>query len=121
MSQNPPEKTAQPTKERRKLERFDLHLDATIEAFPKRNDMSPMILNLVTDNISAQGAFFKTMDSLEKGTRVKVDMNNATESPKASAFKRALIQLRGTVLRIDSTGMAVIFDKHYKLSPASYF
>jgi len=117
MDQNPYQNVAQPTKDRRKLERFNLQLQARIEAFLKHKDNSPVILDLVTADISAQGAFFNTEDSLEKGTRVKVDLINVPKRPKTSAIKRALIQVTGKVLRTNATGMAVVFDKGYRLSP----
>jgi len=121
MDQNPYQNGDQPTKERRKLKRFDLHLQARIEALlTHKKDTSPLILNLVTRDISAQGGFFKTKDSLEKGTRVKVDLMNAPERLKTSLIKRALIHVTGTVLRTDPAGMAVVFDQGYWFSPLTY-
>ena len=121
MDQNPLQTGDQPAKERRKLERFNLYLQARIEALlTDKKDTSPLILNLVTGDISAQGAFFTTEDLLEKGTRVKVDIIHDPESPMISAIKRALLHVTGTVLRTDPTGMAVVFDKRYRLSPLTY-
>ena len=121
MDQHPCQNGYQPTKERRKLERFNLHLQARIEALlTDKKDTSPLILNLVTGDISAQGAFFTTEDSLEKGTRVKVDLMHAPERSKTSLIKQALIHVTGTVLRTDTAGMAVIFDTGYRFSPLTY-
>ena len=121
MDQNPYQNGDQPTKERRKLERFNLHLQARIEALlTDKKDTSPLILNLVTGDISAQGAFFTTEDSLEKGTRVKVDLINAPERPKTFLIKQALIHVTGTVLRTGPAGMAVVFDTGYRFSPLTY-
>jgi hypothetical protein len=120
MGQNPFQNGSQSRKERRKLERFDLRLQARIEALLRHKDKSPVILNLVTGDISAQGAFFTTEDSLEKGTRVKVDLMHAPERQKTSAIKQALIHVTGTLLRTAPAGMAVVFDKGYRFSPLTY-
>ena len=121
MDQNPYRTGDQPTKERRRLERFNLHLQARIEALlTHKKDTGPLILNLVTGDISSQGAFFTTEDSLEKGTQVKVDLMHAPERQKTSAIKQALIHVTGTVLRTAPAGMAVVFDKGYRFSPLTY-
>jgi len=120
MEQNPLQTGDQPTKERRKLERFNLHLQARIEGLLRHKDKSPVILNLITGDISAQGAFFNTKESLEKGTRVKADIFHDPEIQMISAIKRVLLHVNGTVLRTDPTGMAVVFDKGYRFSPLTY-
>ena len=120
MDQNPSQHYDQPKKDRRKIERFNLHLQAKVEPLPTHTDNSPMILHMVTGDISSQGAFFKTKDSLGQGTRIKVDLVHAPQGPNISGIKQALIHVTGTVLRRGPAGMAVVFDKGYRFSPLAY-
>ncbi len=106
-----------PEKERRRLQRFDLQLPARIETLPPRPDQDPVVLNLTTRDISAQGAFFPSSRSLEEGTRVKVDLVLTPEKPRPSRTKQSLIKVMGTVLRKGAEGMAVVFEKNYQLAP----
>jgi hypothetical protein len=116
----PCEETTHTATERRRLERFDLKLPARIESLPRRADNPPAVLNLITRDISACGAFFPSTDSLEEGTRVKVDLVLTLEKPRSSQVKGALIQVNGTVLRKEPAGMAVDFEKTYRLAPLNY-
>lgn len=106
--------------ERRRQQRFDLRLPARIEVLSGRPDQTPVILNLSTKDISACGAFFPSEHSIEEGTRVKVDLVLFPEKRRVSQMKRALIKITGTVLRKRPEGMAVNFDKGYKLAPLHY-
>lgn len=91
-------------KERRKLERFDLQLPAEIEVERGKKH----IRNLFTKNICAGGAFFETLDPLPLDTRVKIDLVAPT---------RVQIIVVGSVCRSEPGGMAIRFDKEYKLLP----
>jgi hypothetical protein len=110
----PREKVAHASNERRRIERFDLRLPARIEDLSPSQIRQPVVLNLVTKDISAYGAFFPSAHSIEEGTRVKVDLILAFE--RAPQGKRALIKVNGTVLRKTPAGMAVNFER-YKLVP----
>ncbi len=103
-------------KERRKLYRFDLRVPAKIEAVGE--DHHQQKLGLLTKNISADGAFFDTTNPLPKGTQVEIDLvleRRVRDLPDIQSH----IKLSGAVLRLESTGMAILFDRDYKIMPLS--
>ena len=104
-------------KERRREQRFDLRLPARLETLSRHPDQTPVVLNLVTRDISSCGAFFPTEGALDIGTRVQVALVLIPERPRTSEVKRALIEVTGRVLRKEVMGMAVDFEKGYKLAP----
>ena len=107
----------EPMREKRRLERFTLEVPAKIEVMdPAKN---PGMLDLLTSNICAGGAYFQTTKSLPEGTEVKVDLIlplDKLEKLKDSQ-KHAYIKVAGRVLRTESTGMAVCFDQNYQIRP----
>ena len=102
-------------KEKRKLERFDLELPATIQFLTPGQEKS--LLNLLTTNISSGGAYFHTPQPLPKGTPVKIDLILPLGRLKKlkDDSKQAYIKVTGTVLRSESEGMAICFDQDYQL------
>jgi hypothetical protein len=103
--------------ERRQLERFDLKLPAKLQVIPELTDGPNGILNLVTQNVCAGGAFFSTPTPLPKGTKVKLDLLLERERLKVPSERRAKINLTGAVLRSQTNGMAIGFDSHYRMTP----
>lgn len=101
-------------REKRNLERFDLKVLARIEGEPDRD-----ILELMTSDICAGGAFFHTDQSLPEGTKVRIDLLLPLEHLKkmVADYDHAHIQLTGTVLRKEPQGMAVCFNKEYSIRP----
>jgi hypothetical protein len=102
------------TKERRKLQRFSLEIPAKIEVIGAGKQRGK--IELLTDNICAGGAFFKTP---KEGTQIKIDMVLPLEHLKrlSEEYSRAYIKVSGTVLRTEPSGMAVSFDEDYELRP----
>ena len=100
-------------KERRKLERFDLKISATIESMT--SDQEKRLLNLLTSNICSGGAFFHTTQPLPEGSQVKIDLVLPLDNLKKlkDDCKQAYIMVTGRVLRSESEGMAILFDKNY--------
>ena len=100
-------------KERRKLERFDLKISATIESMT--SDQEKRLLNLLTSNICSGGAFFHTTQPLPEGSQVKIDLVLPLDNLKKlkDDCKQAYIEVTGRVLRSESEGMAILFDKNY--------
>ncbi len=117
MDPPPFQKPTHSGKERRREQRFDLRLPARLETLSRHPDKTPVVLNLVTRDISSCGAFFPTESALDVGTRVQVNLVLIPERPRTSEVKRALIKIVGTVLRTEAVGMAVDFEKGYKLAP----
>ena len=103
--------------EQRKFERFDLNIDAKIETVISGQAKDREILNLLTKDICAGGAFFHTAQSLPEGTEAKIDFVLDIKKLKKLTENRAHIKIKGTVLRAESEGMAICFHKNYKITP----
>ena len=104
-------------KERRKLERFDLHIPAKIELLIKKREKE--LIRLLTENVCAGGAYFHTTKPLPESTPVKIDLVLPLDKLKTlkDEWKHALIKVTGKVLRSEPEGMAVCFDKDYQIRP----
>ncbi|MBA3018629.1 PilZ domain-containing protein [Patescibacteria group bacterium] len=103
--------------EQRKCERFDLNIPAKLETMVSEQTKDSEILNLLTKDICAGGAFFHTAQTLPEGTEVKIDFVLDINKLKKLTENRAYIKIKGTVLRSDSEGMAICFHKNYKITP----
>jgi hypothetical protein len=97
-----------PREESRKLERFSLRLPASISGL----EPGDTIRNLMTGNISADGAFFLTSEPLPEGIRVLVELTLKRESGLGKASK---VHVKGRVLRSQPDGMAVLFEKRVQM------
>jgi len=102
--------------DKRRLERFDLELPATIELLT--SDQEKSLVNLPTTNISSGGAYFHTPQPLPKGTQVKIDLVLPLDKLRKlkDEHKQAYIKVTGTVLRSGSEGMAIFFDEDYQIT-----
>jgi hypothetical protein len=102
-------------KEKRRLERFDLELPATIELVTPDHEKS--LLNLLTTNICSGGAYFHTKQPLPEGIQAKIDLVLPLDKLKKlkDECKQTHIKVTGTVLRSESEGMAMSFDEDYQL------
>ena len=101
--------------ERRKMERFSMEIPATLTL--SIGDRKQKSLELMTSNICSGGAFFKIEKPLSVGTNVKIDIILPLNKFKNGNRKRSLINVSGSVIRADQKGMAICFDKKYRLSP----
>jgi hypothetical protein len=104
-------------KEQRRLERFDLRVPATVEVVAQGGESEKKIHYVITKNISADGAFFETMSPAFEGAQVKVGLVLNLGRSKGLTRRRAGIKVSGTVLRSESSGMAIRFDKSYRIIP----
>ena len=102
--------------DKRRLERFDLELPATIELLI--SDQEKSLVNLLTTNISSGGAYFHTPQPLPKGTQVKIDLVLPLDKLRKlkDEHKQAYIKVTGTVLRSESEGMAICFEEDYQIT-----
>lgn len=103
--------------EQRKLERFALKIAATIRVVQNDPDYEKRIQNSLTRDISAGGAFFYTKRPLPKGTVVTADLILDLKGIGDSGNRRTLVRFKGTVLRIEPTGMAIQFGKENRMIP----
>ena len=111
--------TATETGEKRRLERYELRIPAKIEVVT--SDQGRETLDLFTSDICAGGAFFHTDQPLPEGTDVKIDLVLSLEEIKKlrEDTSHAYIKIKGKVIRSESAGMAVCFNRNYKIQPLS--
>lgn len=96
-------------KERRCLERFDLHLKAQVEM------AGYGCISLTTADISSGGAFFPTDSPLPDRSKVTVRvLFEVDELRRLLGRGRVALRLAGRVLRSGAGGMAVAFDGLYE-------
>jgi hypothetical protein len=105
--------------EKRRLERFDLKLPATIEFI--NDDRKEKVLSLLTENVCSGGAYFHTIQPLPKGTQVMIDLVLPLDRLRTlkKEHKRAYIKVTGRVLRSESEGMAICFDEDYHITSSA--
>ncbi len=105
--------------EKRKLDRYNLKVPAKIKVTTSSRDKE--ILDLLTSDICAGGAFFHTPQPLPEGTQVRIDLILSLDKLKKlkNDFEHAYIEVTGTVLRSESAGMAICFNEDYQIRPYS--
>ena len=102
-------------KERREIERYKLQVPAKIEAIGAAGKKEK--LSLQTRDISANGAFFTSEKPVSEGIHVSLELVLSMEKFQQLIGKKSRIELKidGTVIRSDPEGIAVSFDKKYKI------
>jgi len=98
---------------KRQLERFDLRLPAIIEVVSESSEHDKKVINLLTRDACSGGAYFHTDQPLPEGTQVKIDLVLSIDVLKKLEGKQAFIKVNGSVIRTESSGMAICFDKDY--------
>ena len=104
--------------ERRKIERFDLELIAYLSVLDKNKKQKSF--EFMTSNICAGGVFFNTDIPLAAGTGVKLVIFLPLDKFNNSKGKVSHVEVKGFVIRTDQGGMAICFDKGYKIAPNLY-
>ena len=100
--------------EQRKLERFDLRAPAEIETTAP-NPTKSEVVNLWTRDISSCGAFFMTPNPLPVGWKVRIDLVLPLGGIEKSRHRQTHVRVNGTVIRSESSGMAIRFDNGYEM------
>ena len=100
--------------EKRKMERFNLNLPALLSI--KDDNGNARAFEFMIRDICAGGAFFNTGTPLSVGTEVKMDLILPLEKFKTGKVNRSRIDVSGWVIRKESQGMAVRFDKKYSMA-----
>jgi len=102
-------------REKRKIERFDLHLETFWNVQNKSIvDKTPMLL---TRNISSAGAYLTTKNPLPVGTNMDLKFFlSQQELSNESKDQKIKIWTRGKVIRTEEGGMAVVFEEQSKVS-----
>ena len=101
--------------EKRKVERFDLQLEAFV-SFPGESSHTD-VGTLITRDISMNGVFLITDTPLPVGAKVNVDMILTLGGKKKQNSQKAWIKASGKILRTDNQGMAVGFDDKSRILP----
>jgi len=103
-------------KERREMERFDLGLFSRIQVQSGRQASG--IMELVTQNVCAGGAYFNTSDPLASKTRVSLYMTlEVPVQQNRSSNHLTKIEISGKVIRSEESGMAIQFNNGYNILP----
>ena len=101
-------------RQKRKYERFDLRLSGKIIAVDSGHAEA---LDVVTNDVSAGGAFFHTTKPIAVGAPVKLILTVASEKLKEMTGSQGLMKVAGTVVRAEIEGIAVCFSGEYELVP----
>ncbi len=99
---------------KRAMERFDLEIATHIEAGAEDEGQS---IDVVTKDVCSGGAFFQTGTPLPRGTEVKVDLVMPISELKKIEADSVSVTVSGEVIRSDGEGMAVCFDRKYRITP----
>jgi Tfp pilus assembly protein PilZ len=79
----------------------------------------PKSFEVVTRDICAGGAFIQTDHPLSVGTDIKMNLILPLDNLPKLGNRRSRIDVSGSVVRRESQGMAVCFDKRYQISPVA--
>ena len=99
---------------RRNMERFDLNVEATV--VEKRAASRLSSIRLRTKNICAGGAFLLTDTPFPIGTKLDIGIRLAFLIGDRAHGRESDVFLTGAVVRTDTAGMAIKFDKKYLIS-----
>ena len=103
--------------ERRKLKRFTLKLPAKVESESESPHEQRTVHELETEDICSGGAFFRTLQPLMMGTRVRIEIALNGLERRAHERAGALVKLKGYVLRSEPHGMAICFERPFTILP----
>ena len=104
--------------ERRHLQRFSLKAFAVVRAVSAGTEE---VFELSTQDISSGGAFFPMEVPLPTGQKVKITLYLLISALEriSDLPSKVKITTEGQVVRSMKQGMAVAFDRHYTMSPAT--
>ena len=101
--------------ERRKLERFNLVIPTRLVL--TNNNQEAEVFEINTCNISAGGAFFKTTHRIPKGICVNLNFVLPIENLARILGVTSFVKIKGKIIRVDMEGIAVSFERNYKIIP----
>ncbi len=99
--------------ERRRLARFSLQLPARVSIAQRRGE----VRELSTRDISAYGVFLVTEHPELEGTWMRLELALPVENYQQlfhSIGREVRLKVRGVVIRRETEGMAVRFDRKYR-------
>lgn len=101
--------------ERRKQERY--HLIIPTRLVITDNGQAAEVIEMNTLNISAGGVYFKTPQKIPEGTQVNMSFVLPIEKLTRMLGVTSYVKLKGKVIRVEMEGIAICFDKDYKILP----
>jgi len=101
--------------EKRKMERFELGVFSKIRIDSAWHNIDT--IELITQNVCADGAYFKTTKPLPVGTPVSLSMKLEVNSKLKSNRNLMSVEVSGKVIRSEKDGMAIQFNNGYKMMP----
>jgi hypothetical protein len=99
--------------DRRTMERFDLKLP--IELFLTEQDKEQESIKLMTSNVCAGGTYLIAKNPLPKGTPVKMNITLEFHKHHELRPRLSIVDVSGYVIRTDHQGMAICFDRKYRI------
>ena len=101
--------------EKRALDRYNLSLPATVEVLEGQKGEANRVLSVVTQDVSAGGAYLQADQPIAEGTPVRLELVLEIDQIKKLTGKHAHIQVSGVVVRSGSGGVAVKFEDKYRI------
>ena len=99
--------------DRRKMERFDLKLPTKLIWTGKDKEQDS--IELMTSNVCARGAYLSTNSPLSMGTHVMTAITLKLRRFPELKPLLSIVNVSGDVIRSDHQGMAIRFDRNYKI------
>ena len=102
-------------REKRKLERFELHAPAKIALIESGRKK---YLEMIAKDISSAGAFLFSDQPFSAGANVQIEILLSLEALRRLAGRQGKVKVRvhGTVIRSDPKGIAVRFDGKLRIT-----
>jgi hypothetical protein len=100
--------------ERRTLKRFDLKLPIRASAF-ENEQSKQVIVGVSIRDISGNGAFVNSIQTVSKGHRVMLDLTLPIEGLDTLSAERLKVNLVGEVVRTEQSGFAIRFCETYQI------
>lgn len=101
--------------EKRNFPRYDLNLPAIVSVVGGPRNLRPLALG--TRDVSSGGGYFPCEAPLCVDTRVEVGLLIPVPGLKKIGRTGARVKLAGVVVRSDARGMAIRFDRRFRLAP----
>ena len=100
--------------ERRSLKRFDLKLPIRASAF-ENEQLKQVIVGVSIRDISGNGAFVNSIQTVSTGHRVMLDLTLPIEGLDTLSAERLKVNIVGEVVRTEQSGFAIRFCETYQI------
>ncbi len=101
---------------KREIERYNLKVPARMAVHNKTTVKSDeTVYYLTTRNICSGGVYLSTDQKLQLGAVVDIAMQLTLNIASKVKHKCSYVQISGQVIRIDDSGIAIQFDRCYKI------